>query len=106
VTDGPVLAVFAHPDDAEISAGGSLAKWAAAGREVHLLILTNGDRGSGDAERNRQERSRARHPDGGQQAPRAGRDLGRFCAGSERISTLSRVHRCLITLAGEPATTV
>jgi LmbE family N-acetylglucosaminyl deacetylase len=46
---GPVLAVFAHPDDAEISAGGTLTKWAAAGREVHLLVLTNGDRGSGDA---------------------------------------------------------
>ena len=45
---GPVLAVFAHPDDAEISAGGTLAKWAAAGREVHLLVLTNGDRGSSD----------------------------------------------------------
>ena len=45
---GPVLAVFAHPDDAEICAGGVLAKWAAAGREVHLLVLTNGDRGSGD----------------------------------------------------------
>ena len=43
--DGPVLAVFAHPDDAEISSGGTLAKWAAQGREVHLLILTNGDRG-------------------------------------------------------------
>jgi LmbE family N-acetylglucosaminyl deacetylase len=41
--------VFAHPDDAEISAGGTLTKWAAAGREVHLLVLTNGDRGSGDA---------------------------------------------------------
>lgn len=45
---GPVLGVFAHPDDAEICAGGTLAKWAAAGREVHLLILTNGDRGSQD----------------------------------------------------------
>ena len=45
---GPVLAVFAHPDDAEICAGGAMAKWAATGREVHLLILTNGDRGSGD----------------------------------------------------------
>jgi LmbE family N-acetylglucosaminyl deacetylase len=45
---GPVLAVFAHPDDAEICAGGTLAKWIAAGREVHLLILTNGDRGSSD----------------------------------------------------------
>lgn len=45
---GPALAVFAHPDDAEICAGGTLAKWAATGREVHLLVLTNGDRGSSD----------------------------------------------------------
>jgi len=48
VRTGPVLAVFAHPDDAEICAGGVLATWAASGREVHLLVLTNGDRGSGD----------------------------------------------------------
>jgi LmbE family N-acetylglucosaminyl deacetylase len=52
---GPVLAIFAHPDDAEISVGGLLAKWAAAGREVHLLVLTNGDRGSGDPTRSREE---------------------------------------------------
>ena len=52
---GPVLAVFAHPDDAEICAGGVLAKWAAAGREVHLTILTNGDRGSQDPDRDRAE---------------------------------------------------
>jgi LmbE family N-acetylglucosaminyl deacetylase len=42
----PVLACFAHPDDAELAAGGVLAKWAEQGREVHLLVLTNGDRGS------------------------------------------------------------
>jgi LmbE family N-acetylglucosaminyl deacetylase len=53
MSDGPVLAVFAHPDDAEISAGGTLAKWATAGREVHLLVLTNGDRGSQDPGRSR-----------------------------------------------------
>src|SRR5207253_11297266 len=46
VTEGPVLAVFGHPDDAEIAAGGTLAKWCADGREVHLLVLTNGDRGA------------------------------------------------------------
>lgn len=50
---GPVLGVFAHPDDAEICAGGALAKWAAAGRDVHLLILTNGDRGSQDPDMDR-----------------------------------------------------
>jgi LmbE family N-acetylglucosaminyl deacetylase len=52
---GPVLGVFAHPDDAEIAAGGLLATWAAAGRAVHLLILTNGDRGSQDPSASREE---------------------------------------------------
>jgi LmbE family N-acetylglucosaminyl deacetylase len=52
---GPVLAVFAHPDDMEIAAGGTLAKWAAAGREVHLIVLTNGDRGSQDRTLDRTE---------------------------------------------------
>ena len=56
---GPVLAVFAHPDDAEIAAGGTLAKWA-GGRDVHLLVLTNGDRGSADASRDRAELARTR----------------------------------------------
>ena len=57
---GPVLGVFAHPDDAEISSGGTMAKWAAAGREVHLLILTNGDRGSQDPNQDRAELARTR----------------------------------------------
>jgi LmbE family N-acetylglucosaminyl deacetylase len=57
---GPVLAIFAHPDDAEISAGGTLAKWAAAGREVHLLVLTNGDRGSADPTMDRAELAETR----------------------------------------------
>jgi LmbE family N-acetylglucosaminyl deacetylase len=57
---GPALAIFAHPDDAEISAGGTLAKWAAAGREVHLLVLTNGDRGSEDPAMDRWELARIR----------------------------------------------
>jgi LmbE family N-acetylglucosaminyl deacetylase len=52
---GPVLAVFGHPDDAEISSGGTLAKWAKEGRAVHLLVLTNGDRGSDDPKRDRVE---------------------------------------------------
>jgi len=57
---GPVLASFAHPDDAEISSGGTLAKWAAEGREVHLLVLTNGDRGSGDPAQDRAGLARIR----------------------------------------------
>lgn len=40
------LAIGAHPDDIEFGAGGTLAKWAAAGSEVSLLILTDGSKGS------------------------------------------------------------
>ena len=58
-----MLAVFAHPDDAEICAGGVMAKWAAAGREVHLLILTNGDRGSSDPTASRAELAATRRPE-------------------------------------------
>jgi LmbE family N-acetylglucosaminyl deacetylase len=43
------LAVYAHPDDPEISCGGTLATWAAAGCEVHVLIACAGDKGSTDA---------------------------------------------------------
>jgi LmbE family N-acetylglucosaminyl deacetylase len=43
------LAVYAHPDDPEISCGGTLATWAAAGCEVHVLIACAGDKGSMDA---------------------------------------------------------
>jgi LmbE family N-acetylglucosaminyl deacetylase len=55
-----VLGVFAHPDDAEIAAGGTMAKWVASGREVHLLVLTNGDRGSQDPDLDRPELARIR----------------------------------------------
>lgn len=52
--------MFAHPDDAEIAAGGTLARWAASGREVHLFVLTNGDRGSADPQRDRRELAETR----------------------------------------------
>jgi hypothetical protein len=45
---GRVLAVYAHPDDPEISAGGTLARWADGGAEVHVLVTTRGDKGTSD----------------------------------------------------------
>jgi LmbE family N-acetylglucosaminyl deacetylase len=42
------LAVYAHPDDPEVSCGGTLAAWAAAGCAVHVLIACAGDKGSTD----------------------------------------------------------
>jgi len=43
-----VLVVSAHPDDAELSCGGTIAKWVAAGRHIHYVICTNGDKGTHD----------------------------------------------------------
>lgn len=42
------LAIYAHPDDPEISAGGTLARWAQGGAEVWVLICTKGEKGSSD----------------------------------------------------------
>jgi LmbE family N-acetylglucosaminyl deacetylase len=41
-----VLAVYAHPDDPDVSCGGTLALWASRGAEVHVVICTNGDKGT------------------------------------------------------------
>jgi LmbE family N-acetylglucosaminyl deacetylase len=46
---GRALAVYAHPDDPEVSCGGTLARWAAAGCDVHLVVCNAGDKGSSDA---------------------------------------------------------
>jgi LmbE family N-acetylglucosaminyl deacetylase len=43
-----VLAVYAHPDDPEVSSAGTLARWAGAGSAVHLVICTQGEKGSRD----------------------------------------------------------
>jgi LmbE family N-acetylglucosaminyl deacetylase len=40
------LAIGAHPDDIEFGCGATLAKWAANGAEVHLLVLTDGSKGT------------------------------------------------------------
>lgn len=50
VTEPPatVLAIYAHPDDSDVSAGGTLAAWAAAGAAVHVCICAEGDKGSAD----------------------------------------------------------
>ena len=45
-----VLALVPHPDDAEFYAGGLLAKLAAEGARVHIVVTSDGRRGSFEAD--------------------------------------------------------
>lgn len=45
---GAVLAVYAHPDDADVACAGTLARWASEGCRVHLIVCTDGARGTPD----------------------------------------------------------
>ncbi|HEX9683969.1 MAG TPA: PIG-L family deacetylase [Acidimicrobiales bacterium] len=47
-TPSSVLVLGAHPDDAELGAGGTVARWSSGGSEVHLCVLTDGSKGSWD----------------------------------------------------------
>lgn len=54
------LAVYAHPNDAEVSCGGTLATWVAAGAEVRLVVATRGEKGSFEPGTDPQALARAR----------------------------------------------
>lgn len=55
-----VLIFFAHPDDGEFMAGGSIIRWAAEGKEVVLCVVTNGSHGSNDPNMKREDLIAAR----------------------------------------------
>ncbi len=44
------MVVMAHPDDAEWSCSGTVAKWCAEGWEVVYVLCTDGSKGSSDLE--------------------------------------------------------
>lgn len=107
------LAVYAHPDDPEVSCGGTLARWSSSGAEVHLVIANRGDKGSADpatdpdalAEHRAEEVARAAevlglagvehlgHPDG---------ELDNTPAVRERLVELIRSHRPEAVVAPDP----
>jgi LmbE family N-acetylglucosaminyl deacetylase len=49
-----VLAVMAHPDDADVRCGGTFARWADEGKEITYVVVTSGNRG-GDGTRSETE---------------------------------------------------
>jgi len=56
-----VLGIAAHPDDLDVGAGGTLARFASEGAEIHYLILTDGGKGSNDPLMTSQQLTEIRH---------------------------------------------
>ena len=54
-----ILAIMAHPDDAELSCGGTLAKHKAAGKRVGIIDLTRGELGTRGTPELREEEAQA-----------------------------------------------
>ena len=55
-----VMAVVAHPDDAEFSCAGTLAKYAREGEPVYIVICTAGKKGTPDPQMKREHPSAMR----------------------------------------------
>jgi LmbE family N-acetylglucosaminyl deacetylase len=49
------MVIYAHPDDAEFSVAGTVAKWAKAGVEITYCMVTNGASGSQDPNMTREK---------------------------------------------------
>jgi LmbE family N-acetylglucosaminyl deacetylase len=62
-----IIAIFAHPDDAEMSCGGSLANLARLGNKIYLIYLSLGENG-GKKEARQKELEEATKIIGGQAA--------------------------------------
>jgi LmbE family N-acetylglucosaminyl deacetylase len=78
-----VLAVTAHPDDADFRCAGTLAGWADAGAAVTLTVLTDGRRGSHDPLMNEDEVARTRRAEQEAAAAILGLEEVRFLTGAD-----------------------
>ena len=82
--DKRVLAILAHPDDAEIMCAGTLVLLKEAGWEVHMATMTPGDKGS--AEHTQQEISEIRMSEARNSAKII--DAPYYCVGLEDLFVL------------------
>jgi N-acetylglucosamine malate deacetylase 1 len=91
-----ILAVMAHPDDAELLCGGALARSARAGERVGILDLTRGEMGSwGTPESRELEAENAANVLGVEVRTNAGLPDGRLENTQEARETVASVYRAL-----------
>ncbi len=101
-----VIAIAAHPDDAEISAGGTLLRLARAGRKIGIVDLTRGEMGTRGTVQTRQEETARANAVLGQPL-RINLDLGDGrlvddIAAREKLAAVLREHAPRLILAHYP----
>ncbi len=97
------VAVGAHPDDVDFGCGGTLAKWAAAGCHTHHVVLTDGSKGTWDADADpaelvatrQEEQRRAADILGSRSVTFLGAVDGELLPGRDELRRLCRVVRRL-----------
>jgi len=101
-TPASALAIAAHPDDIEFECGATLAKWSEAGARCHLLICTDGRKGTWDVDadtdalivrRQAEQREAARRLGVSGEVRFLGAEDGELDHGVERRSEVARVIR-------------
>ncbi|RLF18083.1 MAG: PIG-L family deacetylase [Thermoprotei archaeon] len=60
MSKGTILVIQAHPDDADVNIGGTIAKWADEGYDVYYLIVTDGSKGTYNPDMDPKELARIR----------------------------------------------
>lgn len=113
-TPASALAIAAHPDDIEFECGATLAKWSEAGAVCHLLVCTDGRKGTWDVDadtdalverRQREQREAARRLGATGEVRFLGIEDGELDHGVERRSEVARIIRELtpeIVLGHDP----
>jgi LmbE family N-acetylglucosaminyl deacetylase len=96
--DERVLAVMAHPDDAELLCAGTLARAKADGASVGIVVMCRGDKGAGAASRATENLAQVRHDESSAAANVLGGALFWFNAGDGELFDSHENRRNLIEI--------
>jgi LmbE family N-acetylglucosaminyl deacetylase len=96
--DDRVLAVMAHPDDAELLCAGALARAKADGAAIGIVVMCRGDKGAGSAAKASDNLGQLRHDEAAAAASVVGATLYWFGAGDGELFDSSETRRNLIEI--------
>ncbi|HEX9414205.1 MAG TPA: PIG-L deacetylase family protein [Ktedonobacterales bacterium] len=101
-----VLVIMAHPDDAEFTCGGTVARFAQSGYRVQYVLATSGDKGSTDRHAVPEQLAATRHAEQKEAARTLGVEEVTFLGhrdGEVEVSLVFRRELAQVLRQGKPA---